>query len=44
MPTKKEQNEQRDKEKEQMIFMEFINMISSIKRPERRTVRERLSK
>lgn len=43
MPTKTQPQKTKE-EIEQIIFMEFINMISSIKRPEKRTVRERLSK
>ena len=43
MPNKTQPKKQKE-EIEKMILMEFINMISNIKRPERRTVRERLSK
>ena len=39
MPSKTKQ-----KEIEQIIFMEFINMISSIKRPTRAPLKVRLSK
>ncbi len=43
MPTTQPKKQTKE-DMEKMIFMEFINMISNIKRPERRTVRERLSK